>query len=198
MASPYQDISDTNWMQITEGLIEQHPLPMDELVDVVVKSWDSIFASRFGTAGFMIGTQIFPKPQIMGFLLHELIPLELASRHHGLWRVDKEKQDKDCVYTPDDYFSFEIKTSSNATKIFGNRSYAHTSTSGSKARNGFYLTVNFEKFEKTNHKPNIKLIRFGWLDAVDWRGQKSSTGQQSNLPPEVYAGKLKVIYRSEK
>ena len=183
-------------MTVTQELIDNHPLTENELVDVVLTSWNSIFASRFGTAAFKIGKQIIPKPQIMGFLLHELIPLELESRHSGEWKVDKHINDKDCVCTSDNYFSFEIKTSSNPNKIFGNRSYAQASSNGRKAKDGFYLTVNFEKFDKSGKQPEIKLIRFGWLDSTDWRGQKAATGQQSNLPPEVYNGKLKIIHKS--
>lgn len=196
MSSPYEGIAVHEWKLITQELIDNHPLTEKVLVDVVMRSWDSIFASRFGSSGFTIGQQIFPKPQIMGFLLHELIPLELESRYPNEWRIDEAKDDKDCIYIQDDFFSFEIKTSSNATKIFGNRSYAQSSSGGRKAKNGFYLTVNFEKFDKTGEQPNIKLIRFGWLDSTDWRGQKAATGQQSNLPREVYEGKLKIIHQS--
>jgi len=198
MTSPYNGQPTSNWKEITQQLINNHPLNEKELVDVVLTSWKSIFASRFGNAGFTIGKHIFPKPQIMGFLLHELIPLELESRYQGLWNIDKYKIDKDCVFTPDNYSSFEIKTSSNPTKIFGNRSYAQanlTSSNARKSKDGFYLTVNFEKFDKNDTQPKIKLIRFGWLDSSDWRGQKAATGQQSNLPPEIYDGKLKLIYK---
>ena len=194
--SPYNGIATQNWIEVTQKLINSHPLKENELVDVVLTSWNSIFASSFGTSGFKIGKQILPKPQIMGFLLHELIPLEIESRHPGEWKVDEDKNDKDCVCFSDNYFSFEIKTSSNANKIFGNRSYAQASSNGRKAKDGFYLTVNFEKFDDSGKRPEIKLIRFGWLDSTDWRGQKAATGQQSNLPPEVYNGKLKIIHKS--
>ena len=141
----------------------------------------------------------------MGFLLHELIPLELESRLPGKWKIDQDKKDKDCVCIINDYYSFEIKTSSNASKIFGNRSYAQKTSNSRKAKDGFYLTVNFEKFEKQENqpkilkdiiKPCIKIIRFGWLDSSDWRGQRAATGQQSNLSKDVYEGKLKIIYKS--
>ena len=195
MSSPYNGVPVHDWHLITQQLIDSHPLTESELVDVVLVSWSSIFSSRFGNAGFMIGKQIFPKPQIMGFLIHELIPLELESRHQRSWQVDKDKNDKDCVCLNNNYFSFEIKTSSNASKIFGNRSYAQSSSNSRKAKDGFYLTINFEKFDKSGNQPKIKLIRFGWLDSTDWRGQKAATGQQSNLPAEVYNGKLKLIYK---
>jgi hypothetical protein len=195
MSSPYDGVVTQDWKSVTQKLIDSHPLDEKELVDVVLTSWNSIFASRFGTASFTIGKQIFPKPQIMGFLLHELIPLEIEARHSNEWKVDEDKNDKDCVCVGNNYHSFEIKTSSNPTKIFGNRSYAQASSNGRKAKDGFYLTVNFDKVDKSGKQSDIRLIRFGWLDSTDWRGQKAATGQQSNLPPEVYDGKLKIIYK---
>ncbi len=205
MTSPYLNIPTENWKEITKQLLSKHPLSEQELVDITLSCWDSIFASRFGKSSFRIGKDIFPKPQIMGFLLHELIPLELESRLPGKWKIDQEKKDKDCVCIINDYYSFEIKTSSNPSKIFGNRSYAQGTNNSRKAKDGFYLTVNFEKFEKQENqekllkdiiKPSIRIIRFGWLDYSDWRGQTAATGQQSNLSKEVYEGKLKVIYKS--
>ena len=194
MSSPYDGVPVHKWQDVTEALIHAHPLEPDELVDVVLSSWASIFASRFGEQGFGIGKDIFPKPQIMAFLLHELIPLELGSRYKDSWNIDKGKDDKDCVCLTNDLYSFEIKASSHPTNIFGNRSYAQPSFRGSKAKDGYYLTVNFEKLTSNVKLPNIRLIRFGWLDSTDWIGQKAATGQQSRLPREIYDGKLKLIY----
>ena len=55
--------------------------------------------------------------------------------------------------------------------------------------------VLFEKFSDKK-APTIRRIRFGWLDSSDWIGQKSQTGQQSRLPPEVYKYKLIQVYES--
>ncbi|WP_223824108.1 ScaI family restriction endonuclease [Candidatus Enterovibrio escicola] len=197
MTSPYLNIAPSNWLPVTESLIAKHPLTEQNLIDATLNSWASIFNSMFGTAGFKIGTHIYPKPQIMGFLLHELIPLELESMFKSEWHVDNTTSEKDCVCVADNSFSFEIKTSSDRNKVFGNRSFSQATTKGKKAKDGYYLTVNFEKF-KDSQNPKIRIIRFGWLDSSDWRGQKAATGQQSNLPPEVYAGKLKTIYSAYK
>lgn len=195
MNSPYQDIPFQNWLTITQELVSLHPLRMEEIVNVVLISWDSIFVSKMGTNAFLIGKDIFPKPQIMGFLLHELIPLELAARYPSLWRRDQAHNEKDIVYIPDDKYSIEVKTSSNPRHIFGNRSYAQDTTENKKAKSGYYLTVNFEKFSDTSQRPNIVLVRFGWLDASDWIGQKAATGQQSHIPPNVENYKLLELYR---
>ena len=127
---------------------------------------------------------------ILGFLLHELIPLELERRYPGKWRREIEAKDKDIIYTTDDIFSIEIKTSSNPKSIFGNRSYAQVSQTSKKGKSGYYLAVNFEKCTSLKPKPKITRIRFGWLDHTDWMGQKSQTGQQSRLSKDVESFKL--------
>jgi hypothetical protein len=131
------------WPKISRELIDKHPLKPKEIVDVVLKAWDDIFDSSFGPKPFKIGVDIFPKPQIMAFLLHELIPLEFAERYKGKWRIDKSGDEKDLVYIPDDQFSVEIKTSSSDSKIFGNRSYAQKSETVKKKMPVIsYLTGN--------------------------------------------------------
>jgi len=194
MVSSYKGVPPNKWSEVTRRLIKKHPLSPDEIVDIVLSSWDSIFASIMGTKGFKIGVEIFPKPQIMGFLLHELIPLELASKYPKIWRPEISSGDKDIVYIANDHYSIELKTSSNPHHIYGNRSYAQKSSKGKKAKSGYYLAVNFEKFSDKKSLPRVKLIRFGWLDASDWIGQKSATGQQSRLPPDVENFKLKELY----
>lgn len=189
MASPYKDIPQSDWIKVTKELIKQHPLEPAEIVDVVLGSWNSIFKSRLGVHGFKIGLDIFPKPQIMGFLLHELIPLEFSARYPTLW-----KGDKDLVYIPESFYSIEIKTSSNPCKIFGNRSYTQEASSSKKTKSGYYIAVNFEKCNNSNPKPNICLIRFGWLDHTDWVGQAAASGQQARIKSEAESTKLLVLY----
>lgn len=194
MKSPYANTTPERWENITRELISKHPLPLKEIVDVVLSSWQTILETGLGKKGFKIGIDIFPKPQIMGFFLHELIPLELSARYPKKWRGEKKSSDKDIVYIPDDFFSIEVKTSSNPNRIFGNRSYAQDTTNDKKAKSGYYLAVNFEKFSATIKSPQICLIRFGWLDSVDWIGQKAATGQQSRLSPDVENFKLLKLY----
>lgn len=194
MQSPYYNVPPQKWLKVTQAFLDAHPLPSRTMVDIVLTSWESIFASRMGSKGFMIGLDIFPKPQIMGFFLHELIPLELAARFPNEWRPEMSSGDKDIVYIPDDRFSIELKTSSSSRHVYGNRSYAQESSENKKAKSGYYLAVNFEKFTKGTDRPRIIMIRFGWLDAGDWLGQKAATGQQSRLPSEVESGKLITLY----
>ncbi|RKZ37792.1 MAG: ScaI family restriction endonuclease [Gammaproteobacteria bacterium] len=193
-STPYENVSSGQWYKVTESIIMEHPLAEQEIVDIVLSSWDSIFDSSIGKHHFKIGKHIFPKHQIMGFLLHELITLETATRYPSEWRGEKNPDDKYLVYIPDVQFSIEIKTSSNKNKIFGNRSYAQAAASNKKSKSGYYLAVNFEKFENTRKNPIILLIRFGWLEHSDWIGQKSQTGQQARLSIETYGTKFKTLY----
>lgn len=193
-SSPYIGVSVADWMTVTDRLISKHPLSTDKIVEIVLSSWASIFNSSIGVHQFKIGKDIFPKPQIMGFLIHELIALEVAAQFPNTWRGEETSGDKDIVCLSNDFFSVEIKTSSNPKHIFGNRSYAQDSSKSKKSKSGYYLTVNFEPFSTENSNPKILIIRFGWLDHDDWIGQKSSTGQQARLAPDVYKGKLKTLY----
>lgn len=192
--SPYENSSISQWESITEDIIQKFPVPIDILKFIVLESWESILKTKIGINDFVIGKDIFPKPQIMGFFLHELIPLELKARFPKDWRGELNSNDKDIVYIPNEYYSIEIKTSSSPKNIFGNRSYAHEGDSQKKSKSGFYLAINFQKFKKLKKSPKVVLIRFGWIDHTDWIGQAASTGQQARLSKEVETKKLKVIY----
>jgi len=132
----------------------------------------------------------------MGYFLHELIPLELARRYPEVWRREENATEKDLVCLLDDCFSIEIKTSSSNRNTYGNRSYTQLSTTGregKKNKSGYYLVVNFQKFNQKNQGsqlPQINLVRFGWLDREDWQGQASDTGQQAKLSSDVESYKL--------
>jgi len=167
---------------------------MNEVVKIVLASWEDIFHSKIGARGYEIGKDIWPEPQIMGFLLHEIIPLNLAAAHPGEWQRCAGADQCDAVHVPNDDWSFEIKTSSSRSGIFGNRSYAHLSDVARKRRGSFFLAINFGKFGRDNVRPEIALIRFGWLGSKDWIGQKAQSGQQAHLTKEAKAYKLRIIY----
>ncbi|MHB8241094.1 MAG: ScaI family restriction endonuclease [Solirubrobacteraceae bacterium] len=195
--SPYDGVSADKWVAKTNALLKDYPVKRSELVEIVLDEWASIFDSRIGKLGLRIGEHIFPKPQIMGDYLHELIPYDLQERYPGVWRRDASGADKDLVYVPDDYWSTEIKTSSHAREVFGNRSYAQPGTGGIKSKSGFYLTVNFQRWADVKDTlPGIRVIRLGWLDHTDWVAQVSSSGQQAKIRLEAYAGKLVELYRA--
>jgi hypothetical protein len=192
--SPYQSASVAQWSSITDRLIANHPIKPDEIVETVLKSWDDIFNSKIGS--FFIGKEIEPVPQIMSFLLHELVAHYLSLKHPGVYKVGTEKTEKDIHCITDSSFSIEIKGSSHPNQIFANRSYAQPqSGTEQKDKNGYYIAINFEQFK--NVKPNlpkILMIRFGYLEHTDWIAQASATGQQARLGADVYKHKLKQIY----
>ena len=194
MTSPYTGLQPEEWGERTDEMVAAFPLGMDELVQVVKLSWEGVFASKIGIKRFQIGKHIFPKPQIVAFFLHELIPLELANRYPGVWRGEETAADKDVVYIPDHSYSIEIKTSSHASQIFGNRSYAQEGGKEKKSKSGYYLAVNFDKSVKGAPRPRLRRVRFGWLDHSDWQGQTAATGQQARLLPEVERGKLRLLF----
>lgn len=193
MTSPYENQPISNWLNITKKIIRRHPLSTKEIVQITLDAWKSIFDSKVGNI-FLIGKDIFPKPQIMGFFLHELIPLTLAKRYPDKWRKEETAAEKDLIYIPDDTFSVEIKTSSSAKNIYGNRSYAQEANSVKKSKSGYYLAINFQNFSAKISKPQITRVRFGWLDHADWIGQTAATGQQARLSPDVEQKKLIILY----
>jgi ScaI restriction endonuclease len=193
MNSPFANIPPEGWLRKAKKIVATHPLKAPEIVEVVLGCWQAIFRSRIG--GFRIGKDITPKPQIMGFLLHELIPLEFARRYPSVWSGESLASDKDLVYLPDPDFSIEIKTSSHGSQIFGNRSYAQAGAA-KKSKSGFYLAINFEPFRKMAKSPKIARIRFGWLDSSDWIGQRAQTGQQARLSRDVERGKLVTLFNA--
>ena len=196
--SPYFGKDTSEWINITNQLIEKHPLKSEEIVEIILTSWNDIFNSKIGS--FYIGKDISPMPQIMSFLLHELIAHYINLRYPDLFKVGKEKFEKDihCTTNPD--LSIEIKGSSHPSQIFGNRSYAQPqSEKGLKNKNGYYLTINFEKFnDKAQRNPEILSIRFGYVEHTDWIAQTSATGQQARLSTYVYEHKLKILYQKIK
>lgn len=192
--SPYDGIAKSGWPGKTAELVEKHPWSKAEIVEVVLACWDEIFDSRIGS--LRIGQDIFPTPQAMGLFLHHLIPHAFSAKYPKQWRKETEKNDKDMVYIPDSLYSTELKTSSHGSQIFGNRSYAQKETGASKSKDGYYLAVNFGKFGSSNNsrRPQIRKIRFGWLDHSDWIAQAAATGQQAHLAPDTYTSKFQLLY----
>jgi len=194
MKKNYNTEDTSDWQIVTDSLVNYHPLSDSEIVNVVQKSWNDIFNSQIGS--FYIGKEIFPSPQIMSFLLHELVAHYLSLKYKHLYRVGVSKNEKDIHHLKDESLSVEIKASSHPNQIFGNRSYAQPSSGkGQKDKNGYYITINFEKFPKDRKSiPEILVIRFGYLEHSDWIAQAAATGQQARLAPDVYKFKLKTLY----
>lgn len=193
MDSPYKDLPLDKWGDKTKELVASHPLT-PEIVTTVQKSWNEIFTSKIGP--FTIGQDIYPSPQILSFFLHELIAHHLSLKYPKRYKVGELINEKDIHDLVDPSLGIEIKASSHPTQVFANRSYAQPSSdSESKEKNGYYLTVNFEKISPSNPNPQILLIRFGYIEHGDWIAQHSAKGQQARLSPEAYRHKLIELYR---
>ena len=184
--SPYENVGVENWHKITEKLVKRHPLSRT-IVDLCLKSWQSILNGKINTYLNLNIREIGISPQATGALLHDVIPAYIAKNVPGFRRG--EGKEKDIVCESDDYFSLEIKTSSQKS-IFGNRSYTKSETG--KSKSGYYLAINFEKIASDN--PRILRIQFGWLDHSDWIGQRSEKGQQASLTKEAKENKLLTLY----
>lgn len=190
--SPYESLPATEWRDATQQLIAQYPLEHCELVEVILKCWDDIFATTIA-GRLRVGDDVKFSPQMMANFLDELVPVELAERYPETWRRQIQKIEKDLVCIPDDFFSTEIKCSSSPNDIFANRSYAQPSAPGTKRKDGFYIAINFQGFGMSS-SPKITRIKLGWLDHTDWIPQASATGQQARLSPQAKAGKLIQLY----
>lgn len=193
---PYEGKDENEWTQVTEDLIQQFPLDMNIIKDIVLESWDEIFTITNEKKDFIIGKTSYPKPQMMGFFLEELITQKIHKIDPYTWDPDPTGYSKDLENKIEPRYSVEIKTSSSPNNIYGNRSYGQKGDSAKKSKDGYYLAVNFGKFNKKNLdlKPEIKLIRFGYLNYYDWNSQKSSTGQQARILAHVERAKLLPIY----
>lgn len=197
MISPFNKCPQSEWAEITRRLVADYPLGVNEIIDAVLEAWEGILRSKIA-GELQIGIDIKPSPQIMGYYLHELIPIMLERKYPGKWARDTKKDDKDLEYLPNRYYSTEIKTSSNANNIYGNASYGQedSSNASSKSKDGYYIGVNFEKFDKApaGQMPRIRKIRIGWLDHSDWHSQNASSGQAATISTAVRDNKLLLIY----
>ena len=186
--NPYEHMPVEQWPEITRDLVERHPLkPL--IVDLCLKSWQSILHGRINTYLNLRLCEMSISPQATGALLHDVIP-EYISRNIDGFRKGKGKE-KDIVREYDDFYSLELKTSSQRS-IFGNRSYAKSETG--KSKSGYYLAVNFEKIDAND--PKLLRIQMGWLDHSDWVAQKSETGQQASLTKEARKNKFVLLYEN--
>jgi hypothetical protein len=186
--NPYENVPVEQWHEITRNLVEQHPL-VSVIVDLCLKSWQSILHGKINTYLNMQISEMSISPQATGALLHDVIPEYISKNIEGFRKGIGNEKDIVCEYN--DFYSLELKTSSQKS-IYGNRSYAKSDSGKSKA--GYYLTINFEKIQ--GNDPKLLLIQMGWLNHSDWVGQKSETGQQAALTKEARENKFVVLYKA--
>lgn len=190
LASPYNDRPRDGWPNITRRLVAAFPLSMDVLVETVEAAWTDLYNASFGETGLRIGSDIFLPAQATGVILERLIAVHLH-RQFPNWRGGNAKIEKDIVCTDSPGFSFEIKTSSSLSGLYGNRSTGHRAEGRKKFRSGYYLVINYKLSTEDDPANEILKIRFGWIDDEDWVGQAQPTGQQASIG--VTLARLKLI-----
>lgn len=191
MSSPYEDLTETEWLAKTEELVSYHPLDFETIRRVAIKSWNTVWSTTIGEGELSISLLELDVPAtVVGYFFEKLFGKELETEHPQLWRGGRNKNDKDLVYIPDDFYSVEIKSSGQlGIKVFGNRSYGQNVENAElekKEKSGYYITVNF-------YEQALNLLRFGWIDRADWKAQKAATGQAAGLGESVYKYKLLEI-----
>lgn len=190
--SPYKNASPSEWPEITKKLVDQFPLSMPTLVQIVEAAWYDLYTASFGNDNWSIGRDILLPAQASGVILEQLIAKHL-NRFSADWRGGNTKVEKDIVYQKEPKYSFEIKTSSSRSGLYGNRSTGHLAEGRKKFRTGYYLVINYKLPKIDNLDRDLLNIRFGWIDDEDWVGQAQPTGQQASIGVELARFKLLTI-----
>lgn len=193
VSSPFSAAPKGEWLAITQTLVAQHPLfgQAEVLIGAIDMAWNAVWATEVGQAPHKVPLRaIAPRAQIVGEFLETLLSVILAES--SFWKRGGSKE-KDFLYLgtmkKKVSLDFELKTSGQRSgKIFGNRSYAQDADDAThrKDRTGYYLCINF-------YQDKLCQVRVGWIDASDWVGQKSPTGQMASLKDEVYKYKLLTV-----
>jgi hypothetical protein len=193
LVSPYINHPESEWLEITKKLIQEFPLSSEVLISIVESAWNDLYSSSFGNSGLKIGQDIFLPAQATGVILEKLIAVHLdlaKDKEYSEWRGGKTQQEKDIVYTINDRYSFEIKTSSSKNDFYGNRSTGNVSDNRTKYRTGYYLVINYKLPKEDDLIYQLRKIRFGWIDDEDWVGQKEASGQQASIGKKA---RLKLV-----
>lgn len=189
--SPYAEQPEVKWKEITRRLLKNHPLKIEVIREVAEFAWKKVWETTIGSGSTAIRLEELVVPAtVIGYFFEILFTKELENRFPDKWRGNESKDEKDLVFYPNPALSVEIKTSGQlGSKVYGNRSYSQEAQNEGlikKEKSGYYITVNF-------WKKSLTLLRFGWIDASDWRPQASQTGQMAALPDSVYQHKLVII-----
>lgn len=190
-SSPYKDQDPSTWLATTQTLIADHPLAVDDLIELVVSAWDGVWSTEIGKGEARLSLrEVDPPATVVGYFFEKLLAKALAAKYPGEWAGGTGGTEKDLHFVNDPAFSVEVKSSGQlGLKIYGNRSYGQEVENADRAKkdkSGYYLTVNF-------YGDRLSLVRFGWIDGSDWIAQKSSTGQMAGLGKDVYLYKLVPI-----
>jgi hypothetical protein len=191
MASPYSGKTVTQWAEVTHALVQAHPLTPAIIHDVAQVAWARLWSTRVGGAaqGFPFA-EADPPATVVAYFFEKLFAQELATRFPDVWRGGCGSE-KDLHCLRNEALSVEMKASGQiGYKVYGNRSYGQkleNADAAKKDKSGYYITVNF-------YGQALTLLRFGWIDADDWKPQSASSGQMAGLGDDVYNYKLLPIH----
>ena len=126
MPSPYEGLAEKDWRAKTNELINRHPLDIETIKQVALRSWQILWSTTIGENELSIKLFELDVPaSVVGYFFEKLFAKQLETQQPLCWRGGKNKNDKDVVYISDDSYSIEIKSSGQiGTKVFANRSYA--------------------------------------------------------------------------
>jgi hypothetical protein len=189
--SPYAGKPKSEWLSITRQLLADHPLAVEVIRETAEEAWAKVWETTIGSGSTAIRlTELDVPATVIGYFFERLFARVLQNRYPEQWRGTQSKDEKDLHYIPDPALSVEVKTSGQlGLKVYGNRSCGQALQNellAKKEKSGFYVTANF-------YRRTLTLLRFGWIDASDWKPQASATGQMAGLPDGVYRYKLIAI-----
>lgn len=190
-ASPYLGEPEEAWLRITRGLLATHPLKVDSIREVALTAWAKVWDTTVGSGDTAIRLADLRVPAtVVGYFFEVLLARELQHLYPDDWGGNRSGDEKDLVYIKDRSLSIEMKSSGQlGDRVYGNRSYGQQTQNEDlvkKEKSGYYITANF-------YGQTLTLLRFGWIDASDWKPQASPTGQMAGLSDAVYAKKLIAI-----
>jgi hypothetical protein len=194
LPSPYHGLDTELWPSVTQSVVDAFPLSRSQLFNLAVDAWKDVTSTRIGRRELRIGHDLEVPAQAIGYLFEKLFALALMEMAGPFRGGLSQATEKDIVHDDDPSFSFEIKTSTHKTGIYGNRSQSQRSAKRKKIRVGYHLVMNFTK--PTAAQPyGSFVLRFGWLDNSDWKAQNAQSGQAAHVPPHIQAMKLVELGR---
>ena len=164
-------------------ILMNFPLEPSEIRELVEESLLDVLESPYGSMELWNGTDIFLTGQAIGNLFQVFFTKRLVRLYPYTWREGCQRDEMDVVCIPKPEYSFEIKTSSSKSGIYGNRSYTKHGHMMHKVRGGWLLAVNYKRPTPASPTWKIHKIRFGHVDCSEWRGQRTDTGQASSVSP---------------
>jgi hypothetical protein len=97
--NPYENIPVEQWQEITCRLVEKHPLTL-VIVDICLKSWQSILHGKINTYLNMQIKEMSVSPQATGALLHDVIPEYISKNISGFRKGVGSEKDIGLVQQP--------------------------------------------------------------------------------------------------